>query len=117
MLKQLVTSDRAFCTLQKYTCASLLRRSPRFPLHAVPAAFTTIFLRVTTGGPIRRTSTVRIYAGESNPTNFNVHRELLIRFSIQMPALTAAWLLTRQHAYADHAVAHLRAWVVDEQHE
>jgi len=51
--------------------------------------------------------------GESNPANFNTHRELLIRFSIQVPALTAAWLLTKKRAYADHAVAHLHAWFVD----
>lgn len=51
--------------------------------------------------------------GESNPANFNAHRDLLIRFSTQMPALTAAWLLTRKRAYADHAVAHLRAWFID----
>lgn len=48
--------------------------------------------------------------GESNTDNFVAHRELLLRFSIQMPALTAAWLLTRNPAFAQHAVAHLRAW-------
>ena len=51
--------------------------------------------------------------GESNPDNFVAHRDLLIRLSIQMPALTAAWLLTRNRRYADHAAAHLRAWFVD----
>lgn len=51
--------------------------------------------------------------GESNLANFNAHRNLLICFSIQMPALTAAWLLTKKRVYADHAVAHLRAWFVD----
>ena len=50
--------------------------------------------------------------GESNPANFTAHRDLLIRLSIQMPALTAAWLLTRKREYADHAIAHLRAWFV-----
>lgn len=50
--------------------------------------------------------------GESNPANFTAHRELLIRFSLQMPALTAAWLLTKKREYADHAIAHLRAWFV-----
>jgi hypothetical protein len=50
--------------------------------------------------------------GESNPDNFNTHRLLLIRLSIQMPALTAAWLLTKHHDFADHAAAHLRAWFV-----
>ncbi|HEX4065448.1 MAG TPA: alginate lyase family protein [Acidobacteriaceae bacterium] len=51
--------------------------------------------------------------GESNPDNFVAHRDLLIRLSIQMPALTTAWLLTGKRAYADQAVAHLRAWFVD----
>ena len=50
--------------------------------------------------------------GELNPANFTAHRELLIRFSIQMPALTAAWLLTKKRVFADHAVAHLRAWFI-----
>jgi len=51
--------------------------------------------------------------GESNPDNFVAHRDLLIRLSIRMPALTAAWLLTGKRAYADQAVAHLRAWFID----
>lgn len=50
--------------------------------------------------------------GESNPANFVAHRDLLIRLSIQMPALTTAWLLTGDRAFAEHAVAHLRAWFV-----
>lgn len=51
--------------------------------------------------------------GESNPANFTAHRELMIRLSIHMPALTAAWALTKKRAYAEHAIAHLRAWFVD----
>ena len=39
--------------------------------------------------------------GFSNPANFNDHRELLIRLSLQMPALTAAWVITRKRPYAD----------------
>jgi hypothetical protein len=35
------------------------------------------------------------------------------RLSVQMPALAAAWLVTRERKYADHAAAHLRAWFVD----
>jgi len=50
--------------------------------------------------------------GESNPANFSAHRDLLIRLSIQMPALIAAWLLTKKREYADHAIAHLCAWFV-----
>jgi hypothetical protein len=51
--------------------------------------------------------------GQSNPGNFNNHRLLLIRLSIQMPALAAAWMLTRRRDFAEHAVAHLRAWFIE----
>jgi hypothetical protein len=51
--------------------------------------------------------------GQSNPGNFNTHRLLLIRLSIQMPALAAAWMLTRRRDFAEHAVAHLRAWFIE----
>jgi hypothetical protein len=51
--------------------------------------------------------------GISNPSNFNDHRLALIRLSIQVPALAAAWQLTHKKAYADHAAAHLRAWFLD----
>jgi hypothetical protein len=53
--------------------------------------------------------------GMSNPDNFNTHRQALMRLSVQMPALSAAWLITKQHRYADHAAAHLRAWFADEE--
>ncbi|HEX7157756.1 MAG TPA: alginate lyase family protein [Edaphobacter sp.] len=51
--------------------------------------------------------------GFSNPQNFNDHREALIRLSLIVPALAAAWLLTKQKKYADRAGLHLRAWFVD----
>lgn len=51
--------------------------------------------------------------GMSNPANFNAHREALIRLSLIVPALTAAWRLTGERKYADHAGRHLRAWFVD----
>lgn len=50
--------------------------------------------------------------GESNPNNFNDHRKAMIALSIQMPALTAAWLLTRDRRYGLNAVDHLRAWFI-----
>jgi hypothetical protein len=53
--------------------------------------------------------------GMSNPDNFNTHRQALMRLSVQMPALSAAWLITKQRRYADHATAHLRAWFVNEE--
>lgn len=52
--------------------------------------------------------------GMSNPDNFNDHRRYLIRLSVQVPALTAAWKLTKDVRYAKHAAGHLRAWFIDE---
>ena len=51
--------------------------------------------------------------GESNPGNFNDHRLALIRLSLQVPALTAAWIITGQKKFAAKAAEHLRAWFVD----
>jgi hypothetical protein len=51
--------------------------------------------------------------GMTNPENFVLHRNALIRLGVQMPALTAAWLLTGNYQYAQHAAEHLRAWFLD----
>lgn len=51
--------------------------------------------------------------GMSNPDNFNAHRLALIRLSVQVPALAAAWQLTKKNEYAAHAAKHLRAWFLD----
>jgi len=51
--------------------------------------------------------------GMTNPDNFVAHRHALIRLSVQMPALTAAWVITKQERYAKRAAEHLRAWFVD----
>jgi hypothetical protein len=53
--------------------------------------------------------------GMSNPGNFVAHRQALMRLSVQAPALCAAWALTRQRKYADHAAKHLRAWFIDKE--
>jgi len=52
--------------------------------------------------------------GMSNPENFVNHRRALMRLSVQMPALVAAWKLTKDKRYATKAAAHLRAWFIDE---
>ena len=52
--------------------------------------------------------------GLSNPDNFNDHRRALMRFSVQVPALVAAWKISGERRYADHAVRHLRAWFIDD---
>lgn len=52
--------------------------------------------------------------GMTNPSNFTGHRRYLMRFSVQVPALVAAWKLTKDPRYAAHATRHLRAWFLDE---
>jgi len=52
--------------------------------------------------------------GYSNPANFVAHRDALIRLSLAVPALVAAWRLTGDARFADHAVRHLRAWFIAE---
>jgi Alginate lyase len=52
--------------------------------------------------------------GMSNPDNFVDHRRALMRLSVQVPALTAAWQLTHDVKYAKHAALHLRAWFIDD---
>jgi hypothetical protein len=48
--------------------------------------------------------------GQSNPDNFDDHRKVMVRLSIQMPALVAAWVLTKESRYGKRACDHLRAW-------
>jgi hypothetical protein len=43
---------------------------------------------------------------------FTAHSDALLNFSIQLTALAAAYVLTREERYAEHAAAHLRAWFV-----
>jgi len=52
--------------------------------------------------------------GMSNPDNFVAHRRALMRLSVQVPALVAAWKLTKDKRYLHQATLHLVAWFVDE---
>jgi hypothetical protein len=52
--------------------------------------------------------------GMTNPDNFVEHRRAMIRMSLIVPALAAAYQITRERKYADHAAAHLRAWFMDD---
>src|SRR6187397_1486351 len=52
--------------------------------------------------------------GMSNPDNFVDHRRYLVRLSIQVPALTAAWKITKDTRYVRKAATHLRAWFINE---
>ncbi len=64
------------------------------------------------GGPYVRRD------GMTNPENFTAHREAMVRLSVQVPALAAAWKITREpwkrKKYADKAQEHLWAWFGDE---
>jgi hypothetical protein len=52
--------------------------------------------------------------GMSNPNNFTDHRRYLMRLSVQVPALVAAWKLTKDPRYAELGARHLRAWFIDD---
>jgi hypothetical protein len=52
-------------------------------------------------------------SGPSNSDAFTAHRDALLNFSICVPALTAAFVLTGEERYAQQAVNHLRAWFID----
>ena len=43
--------------------------------------------------------------GQSNPDNFDDHRKAMRRLSVQVPALTAAWVISKDRRYAEHAIA------------
>jgi hypothetical protein len=51
--------------------------------------------------------------GRTNPANFVAHRQAMVRLSLHVPALAAAWVLSGRRAYADHAARHLHAWFID----
>ena len=51
--------------------------------------------------------------GQSDPDNFDTHRKVMIALSTQVPALTAAWILTGERRYAERACDHLTAWFVN----
>jgi hypothetical protein len=52
--------------------------------------------------------------GRTNPGNFVGHRRALVRLSRIVPALAAAFVLTGESRYSEHAARHLRAWFLDE---
>ena len=52
--------------------------------------------------------------GMTNPDNFVEHRRAMVRLSLIVPALAAAYKLTRDKKYSAAAARHLRAWFVDD---
>lgn len=53
-----------------------------------------------------------VHDGQSNPMNFSEHRKAMVGLSVEMPALTAAWMLTGSRRFGVKACDHLRAWFV-----
>jgi hypothetical protein len=51
--------------------------------------------------------------GPPNPGAFTAHRDALLSLSIAVPALTAAFVLTKDSRYATQAIVHLRAWFIE----
>jgi len=51
--------------------------------------------------------------GMSNPGNFVEHRRAMIRLSLIVPALAAAYKITGKTQYSAAAARHLRAWFLD----
>jgi hypothetical protein len=51
--------------------------------------------------------------GQTNPDIFSDHRFAMIRFSEITATLTSAWLLSGDQEYAEKAIEHLNAWMVD----
>ena len=52
--------------------------------------------------------------GMTNRDNFVEHRRAMVRLSLIVPALAAAWKITKDRKYSDHAARHLRAWFIDD---
>ena len=53
--------------------------------------------------------------GLTNPENFRDHRIAMRNMSIYVSSLTAAYKITGNKQYAEHALKHLKAWFVDDQ--
>ena len=51
--------------------------------------------------------------GQTNPGNFVAHRLAMRNLSIWIPALVAAYKITGDVKYAEHALKHLKAWFSD----
>jgi hypothetical protein len=51
--------------------------------------------------------------GQTNPGNFTAHRKAMRNLSIWVPALVAAYKISGDEKYAEHAVRHLMAWFAE----
>jgi hypothetical protein len=48
----------------------------------------------------------------SEPETFTAHRDALFSLGHLVPALTSAFVITKDERYANHAITHVRAWFV-----
>lgn len=70
---------------------------------------------LTTAPCPRSPGAVHDYYSEPDGSGaFVAHRDALLHFSMCVPALTAAFVLTKDDRYSQQAVAHLNAWFVDD---
>jgi hypothetical protein len=63
--------------------------------------------------PATPTGPYLIRTGPPNPAAFTGHRDALLDLSINVPVLTAAFVLTKDPRYATQAIAHLKTWFID----
>jgi hypothetical protein len=126
-LPQITPTSRPSLDIRKLDRARVLLMADKF-LSEKPVTITSFHAANSAGGPHDYYSEADYYwpdpknpngpyinrDGMSNPNNFNDHRLALIRLSIIVPALVAAYLLTDDEKYSKHAVNHLTAWFVDE---
>lgn len=73
-----------------------------------PAPLTTLPCRRSPG------SAHDYYSEPDGSGAFTAHRDALLHFSMCVPALTAAFVLTKDEHHAQQAVAHLNAWFIDD---
>jgi hypothetical protein len=64
--------------------------------------------------PAAPTGPYLVRTGPPNPAAFTAHRDALLNLSIAVPALTAAFVLTKDPRYATQAITHLKAWFIDQ---
>ena len=53
--------------------------------------------------------------GMTNPENFTAHRKAMVRLSIQVATLAAAYKITGNIKYADKVIEHIKAWFVNDE--
>ena len=107
-----IDHDRILAAAQRY-----LTQAPApltaFPAPQSPGTPNDFFSEAEPEKPVAAGQTPSAPPSDATaPTLFTAHSDALLNFSIQVPALAAAYVLTREERYAEHAAAHLRAWFV-----